>query len=71
MSIAMAADLVDISVSRIWTGVDPIESTIDEYTAYNIRRQERYDREDQYYRTQMRILGIALLTCVALLIINI
>lgn len=71
MSIAMAADLVDLSVSRIWTGVDPIESTIDEYTAYNVRRQERYDLEDRQYRTKMRILGLALLFCIAMLIINV
>lgn len=60
---AQAAELVDISVSRMWTGVDPVESKIDEYREYNVRRLKQYDAEKAEYRVMTQVLGAALLVC--------
>lgn len=62
MSISMAANLVDLSITRIYgfEKPDPVTSDRSEYTLYNQNREAKYAAEDAHYRTQMRLIGIAL-----------
>ncbi len=67
MSISMAADLVDLSITRVYgfEKPDPVTSDMDEYTLYNRNREAKYAAENARMRTQMRLIGLALLTLIA------